>query len=233
MVDLPRLRLSEGAIYPITHRGFTGFPHEEQVRRLLRAGAKLIQVREKEPKPDFPWDLRRCAELCREAGASLIVNDDPEAALAAGAAGVHLGQEDASPGEVRRRVGDLLLIGLSTHNTEQLRRALSEPVDYIAVGPVFGTTTKENPDPATGMHLVREAADLVPRTGKRLVVIGGITPRNLPDLLQAAPMAIPAVIGGIMKAPDIGLAYQTMQRVMEDALHGQRPRRSAPQTFLT
>lgn len=203
-------------IYAITHREFSGLPHARQVERLLAAGATLIQLREKQDAGTerLEMEARRCAELCRAAGATLIVNDDARLCVLAGAHGVHLGQGDMEPARAREIVGPDRIIGLSTHNEKQFEEALRQPVDYIAVGPVFGTTTKENPDPAVGLEFVRWAARRL-EGGRPLVAIGGITRHNLAQLLSAAPDVIPAVIGGIMKAPDIGKAFREMQEMME------------------
>ncbi|MBI5153594.1 thiamine phosphate synthase [Candidatus Poribacteria bacterium] len=199
-----------GLVYAITHAGLSCLPHAEQVRRLLAAGARLIQLRAKELTPEqLELEARRCAGLCHTAGAILIVNDDPRAAVLSGADGAHIGQGDMEPERARELIGPDRLLGFSTHNEEQVRDALRRPIDYVAVGPVFGTTTKDHPDPATGLELVRfavrQAAGRIP-----VVAIGGITKDNLPALLHAAPSVVPAVIGAIMKAPDIGRAFAEM-----------------------
>lgn len=219
------MQLPPKTVYAITHRGFSRMAHSEQVSRLLSAGALLIQLRDKERTADqlLP-EAEACSDLCRRAGACLIINDDPELAVRVNASGVHVGQGDTPPRTARHILGPHRLLGISTHNRPQLHAALEEPVNYIAVGPVFGTSTKENPDLATGLVLVREAAQLVPAAGKQLVVIGGITRRNLRSVLSVAPGAIPAIIGGIMKTPDIGAAFREFQAILDESPRERRER---------
>ncbi|HLL74057.1 MAG TPA: thiamine phosphate synthase, partial [Pyrinomonadaceae bacterium] len=121
-------------------------------------------------------------------------------ALACGARGLHLGQDDLDPAAARRVVGDDLLIGYSTHNVEQAARAARLPVDYVAVGPVFGTRTKENPDPAVGLEgIARVRAALGPDAP--LVAIGGITLENAPAVLAAGADSV-AVVSALVAEPD-------------------------------
>ena len=163
------------------------------VAELADAGVEILQYRNKrDDDPTVAGDTR----LIREAAAGamkLILND--RAALAARIAwdGVHLGQEDLLPADARRLVGQTSWIGLSTHNEEQTRAADPQPVDYIAVGPVFATGSKVNPDPVIGLEGVRRARAL---TGKPLVAIGGITPATAASVIEAGADAI-AVIAGI------------------------------------
>ena len=123
----------------------------------------------------------------------LILNDWPELAVEAGFDGVHVGQTDISPAEARAIVGPEKIVGVSTHHEAQLRAADLEPVDYIAVGPVYATATKENPDPVVGLEGVRLARSL---TRKPLVGIGGITAENAGAVLEAGADSV-AVISGI------------------------------------
>jgi len=181
------------------------------VERLLAVGARLIQLRAKDLEPAALEPVaRRCADLCRAAGATLIVNDHANIAALAGAAGVHIGQDDGDAVEARAVVGPGRIVGISTHNRAQFLRALELPVDYIAVGPVFGTTTKENPDPATGLGFLEWASrELAGR--KPLVAIGGIDERSMENLVRAAPGVTPAIVGAIAKARDIGSAWRAME----------------------
>ncbi|MCB2155917.1 thiamine phosphate synthase [bacterium] len=204
------------SIYAITHREFSGLSHVEQVDRLISAGARLIQIREKSlPAGELLVQARLAAKRCRAVGATLILNDDPELAVEANVDGVHVGQGDLSPAEARRIVGPDRIVGVSTHNVEQFLAALDEPVDYIAVGPVFGTTTKDNADPETGLEFVAEAWERL--DGRMpLVAIGGIDAGNLARLMAVAPGVIPAVIGAIMKAPEIGAALRELEALRRD-----------------
>jgi thiamine-phosphate pyrophosphorylase len=169
---------------------------------LVEGGASLIQYRNKSGSARAM--LGHARELRRVLGdrAKLIMNDRADLCLAAGFDGVHLGQEDLSPAAARKIFdstgkGDLLWIGYSTHNPAQLREAERMPVDYIAVGPVFSTSSKVNPDPVIGLEGVREARWL---TSKPLVAIGGITRLNAQSVLKAGADAV-AVISDVVESP--------------------------------
>jgi thiamine-phosphate pyrophosphorylase len=160
---------------------------------ILDAGARILQFRHKGFYSREVFDqLERVAALCRAANASLIVNDRADLALLAGA-GLHLGQEDLPPSEARRLIGRAAILGFSTHNEHQLRAAANEPVDYVAFGPIFGTASKENPDPVVGFTEVRR---LRPLTNRPLVAIGGITRATAPAVLEAGADSV-AVIGDL------------------------------------
>jgi thiamine-phosphate pyrophosphorylase len=166
--------------------------------QLLRGGATLIQYRDKSGNTRrFLSCARELRRITRER-AVLIVNDRPDLCLASGADGVHLGQDDLSP-EAARRMFDPnhLVIGFSTHNPEQVQQAGSMPVDYIAVGPVFSTTSKARPDPVIGLEGVRRARAL---TSKPLVAIGGITRKNCRQVVEAGADSV-AVISDLLESP--------------------------------
>jgi thiamine-phosphate pyrophosphorylase len=134
--------------------------------------------------------------------ATLIINDRVDICLAADADGVHLGQDDLSPAAARKifdqvKEGKKLLIGFSTHNLAQLREADSLPIDYIAIGPVFATGSKANPDPVVGLEGVRQARQV---TRKPLVAIGGITRQNCSQVKAAGADAV-AVISDLLESP--------------------------------
>lgn len=167
---------------------------------LLRAGVKVIQYRHKEAFRRAQWE--ECCALARRArerGGCFFVNDRADIAKACGADGVHLGQDDLPPEKARLFAGEEMYIGYSTHTLEQAKRALLLPVDYIAVGPVFATATKKNPDPVVGLDLVRRVRSL---TDKPLVAIGGITMENASAVLEAGANAV-AVIRDLLAAQDI------------------------------
>ena len=174
------------------------------VDALLRAGVRVIQYRHKEPFRAAHF--QECVSLARkihEAGGLFFVNDRADVADLAGADGVHLGQEDLPPEKARlfleRFSGKDRLIGYSTHTLDQARLATAAPVDYIAIGPVFPTRTKQNPDPVVGLALVSEVRSL---TNKPLVAIGGITMENAPSVLAAGADAV-AVIRDLLAGPDL------------------------------
>jgi thiamine-phosphate pyrophosphorylase len=155
-------------IYPITDVELSGLSHGEQVRLLSLGGASLIQLREKRmPALEF-YEQARAA---RQSGVQLIINDRVDVALAAGASGVHLGQDDLPPEAARKLLGPQAVIGYSTHNVDEAIRATKLPIDYLAIGPIFSTTTKSDTAPVLGLEglrAVRKAIEDLP-----LVAIGG------------------------------------------------------------
>ncbi|MCG3173825.1 MAG: Thiamine-phosphate synthase [Myxococcota bacterium] len=165
---------------------------------LIQAEAPVIQLRAKRMEAGPLIALaKRCAARCRDSGALFFVNDRVDAALAAGADGVHLGQEDL-PLEMARRIAPDLLIGVSTHNAAQFRAALASPgrPDYLALGPVFPTATKETPDPVIGVEMLAELSwgQTIP-----IVAIGGVTPDNAASCFRAGAVMV-AVIAGVFQA---------------------------------
>jgi len=161
--------------------------------QILEGGAKILQFRHKGflSREAFTW-LERIAELAQTAGATLVVNDRADLAKLFGAA-LHLGQDDLLPSVARRVVGMDTMVGFSTHNETQLRAACAEPADYLALGPIFGTLTKENPDPTVGQDELRR---LRPISNRPMVAIGGITLANAMQVLEAGADSV-AVIGDL------------------------------------
>ncbi len=172
------------------HRGIDPVNAAAQI---LDAGARIIQFRHKRflSREAFAW-LERIAELARAAGATLVVNDRADLAKLFAAA-LHLGQDDLPPTIARRVVGQGAMVGYSTHNEAQLRAACKEPADYLALGPIFGTVTKENPDRTVGLD---ELLRLRPLSSLPLVAIGGITRANACEVLEAGADSV-AVIGDL------------------------------------
>jgi thiamine-phosphate pyrophosphorylase len=158
----------------------------------LDGGAMLIQVRAKRlPSGSF---LTLCDAVVRVAEsyrAAVIVNDRADLALMSRAAGVHVGQEDLAPRDVRKVLGPTAIVGYSTHTQEQLERASSEPVSYIAIGPVFGTQTKATGYEPVGLALVQAAARL--SKGLPVVAIGGITLETAPAVIAAGASAVAVI----------------------------------------
>jgi len=132
--------------------------------------------------------------------ATVIVNDRADLALMSRASGVHVGQDDLAPSLARRIVGEGAVIGLSTHTVAQVQAALNEPISYLAVGPVFGTRTKETGYEAVGLNFVSIAARLAGRLP--VVAIGGVTLQNARSVIDAGAAAV-AVIGDLLHAPDV------------------------------
>jgi thiamine-phosphate pyrophosphorylase len=166
-------------------------------KRLLDAGARLFQYRNKTaPAREV---LEASQALCltvRQQGASFFVNDRPDIARLVGATGVHLGQHDLAIGAARELVGPRAWIGLSTHSMAQFEAAAASDADYIAVGPVFPTRSKKQPDPVVGLDLIRQGRE---KTPKPIVAIGGITLERAREVIEAGAAAV-AVISDILGA---------------------------------
>jgi thiamine-phosphate pyrophosphorylase len=166
---------------------------------MLDGGASFIQLRDKDAIGRELLDqTMACLKLTRRVGAMLIINDRVDVALTAGADGVHLGQSDLSVDEAREILGANKIIGVSTHSIDQFRSALDTSADYIAVGPVYPTMTKENPDPVVGLELVSEARKLADRP---LVAIGGINHERAPEVIAAGADCV-AVISALYPLPE-------------------------------
>ena len=164
---------------------------------LLAGGVTLLQYRNK--SGNAGEILEQARELKRRLGdgAKLFMNDRADLCLAAGFDGVHVGQEDLSPEGARKVVGTILWLGVSTHNPEQIKEADKTSADYIAIGPVFSTASKANPDPVVGLEGVRQARAL---TRKPLVAIGGINRANCQSVIEAGADSV-AVISDLMREP--------------------------------
>jgi thiamine-phosphate pyrophosphorylase len=164
---------------------------------LVAAGVPLLQYRNKSDNARQILDQAR--ELRRRLGSSvkLIMNDRADLSLAAAFDGVHIGQDDLSPEGARRVIGNSLWLGVSTHNPEQLAAADKTTADYLAIGPVFSTRSKANPDPVIGLEGVRRARAL---THKPLVAIGGITRENCRSVIEAGADTV-AVISDLIREP--------------------------------
>jgi len=165
--------------------------------QILEAGAKILQFRHKGFfSRDVFSTLERVGGLCREAGAMFVVNDRVDLAVLSGAA-LHLGQDDLTPSAARMITGPNVVIGFSTHNEAHLRSAAAEPADYLALGPIFGTASKLNPDPTVGLAELKRLRSL---TNRPLVAIGGIALKNARDVLEAGANSV-AVIADLFADP--------------------------------
>jgi thiamine-phosphate pyrophosphorylase len=175
---------------------------------LTAAGCTLLQYRDKS------GNARRRLEEARElrarlrATVKLVMNDRADLCLAAGFDGLHVGQDDLSPESARRIIGPDRWLGVSTHNPEQLAEADRTSADYLAIGPVFATSSKANPDPVVGLAGVRRAREL---TRKPLVAIGGITRANARSVIDAGADAV-AVISDLLREP--GKSAEEFLRVL-------------------
>jgi thiamine-phosphate pyrophosphorylase len=194
-------------IYPLTDVQLTGLSHADQVRLLSLGGATLVQLREKQ-MPALQFYEQARAAVAAAGDVQLIINDRVDVALAVGADGVHLGQDDMPPEAARRVLGDDAVIGYSTHSVEQAKNAVTLPIDYIAIGPIFTTSSKTNPSPTLGLeglHAVREAIGNV-----QLVAIGGISHSNAREVIAAGADSV-AVISALLSDPaEISHATQAL-----------------------
>lgn len=191
-IELPKL-------YPITDARLSGLSHAEQVRRFASGGARLVQLREKHLAPrEFYREAEKALRVARERGVRLIINDRVDIALALGADGVHLGQYDLAPAHARQLLGEHAIIGFSTHNVEQATAAARLHVDYIAIGPIFSTASKENPDPVVGLDELRRVRQAL--GSNALVAIGGITHERAPEVITAGADSV-AIISLLLAQP--------------------------------
>ena len=165
---------------------------------LLEGGAGILQVRQKGHWTRQVFEsARQVACLCREAGAVLVVNDRADFAMLL-EGGLHIGQEDLAPRDARKLIGPDALLGFSSHNLEQLSAAGGEPVDYVALGPVYPTSSKHNPDPVVGVDEVRRLRPLIE---KPLVAVGGITRANAAGVLNAGADSVAVISDLVPQSP--------------------------------
>jgi thiamine-phosphate pyrophosphorylase len=193
---------------------------EPLLRAALRGGVDMVQLREKDADDEaILRTASRFRSLCDAHGALFWLNDRPDLALAAGADGVHVGQDDAPVDEVRERVGPRLLIGLSTHSAEQFDAALGSEADQLSVGPVWETPTKEG-RPAAGLDYVRYAAEAA---GDRpWFAIGGIDLGNVREVIEAGASRV-VVVRAIRDADDPRAAAAALRAALEEAKVGAEP----------
>jgi thiamine-phosphate pyrophosphorylase len=177
-----------------------GWRASDLARAYLDGGARVLQVRAKDLPPDA--FLALCDDVVRAAAAfdaDVIINDRVDLARMSGAAGVHVGQGDIPPAAARAQLGPRAIVGCSTHTVLQVEEALRQPITYLAIGPVFGTSTKETGYAAVGLEMVRAAAERA--RGVPIIAIGGITLDRAPAVLEAGAAAV-AVIGDLMTGGD-------------------------------
>ncbi len=210
-MSIPSTKFRLPPIYPITDKTLARkTSHLAIVRELVRGGASLVQVRDKRtPVNELLHDLRRCVEFCDRRGVLLIVDDRCDLALCVGAAGVHLGQEDLPPEAARKILGRKAIIGYSTHNSAQMRKAATLPVQYVGFGPVFPTSTKAQASPVTGLHALALSCSKSPFP---VVAIGGIGAEQVREVLEAGA-ASAAVISAVMSQSDIAKSMERLLRI--------------------
>jgi thiamine-phosphate pyrophosphorylase len=210
------MRLVLPRLYVILDAALLTIPETECGRQLVDAGVRLLQYRNKAASS------RELLERAKQLSAALvprsvtfIVNDRADVSALAGASGVHVGQEDLSVEEARAVIGPGKLVGVSTHNRAQFDQAAATSADYIAVGPVFSTSTKANPDPVVGTEFIRQVR---PLTDKPIVAIGGITLEHVAEVVQAGADSV-AVISDILRASKPGERAGQYIEILEAANH--------------
>jgi len=176
------------------------FTHVELARLAVEGGADTVQLREKREWAD--GDLRAVAtealSIVRESGAQLILDDRVELAAAIGADGVHLGRRDMAPAQARERLGERLLIGGTANTLDEAVRVSRGPVDYLGVGPVFGTRSKDEPAPTLELHTLRAIVQAVDRP---VVAIGNITADRVAAVLETGAWGV-AVLSAVVCCAD-------------------------------
>ena len=210
-------RLARTGLYVVTDDRLDEPELLQQLQAALDAGADVVQFRDKSrPRGAAYASARRVAERCRAAGALLIVNDYADLAVAVGADGVHVGQDDLPPEAARTVVGPERLIGLSSSFLDEVRTAADDPnVDYLGFGALFPTGTKPDAEPA-GPDLLAQARQLI---GMPIVGIGGVTAANLGAAISAGADAV-AVVSAVFGAPDPGAATRELLAAIESARRG-------------
>jgi len=210
------MRLVLPRLYVILDAALLTTPESECAKKLVDAGVRLLQYRNKSASSRELFESSQVlSTLLIPKGVTFVVNDRADVASLAGASGVHLGQEDLGVEEARSVMGPGKLAGVSTHNLEQFQQAIATSADYIAVGPVFSTSTKANPDPVVGTEFIRRARGL---TNKPIVAIGGITLDRAAEVIQAGADSV-AVISDILRAPDPGKRARQYIDLLEAANH--------------
>ena len=187
-------------LYAVTDRAWTGKQTlYEQVEAALKGGVTCVQLREKElDETAFLQEAKELCALCRRYGVPFLVNDNVEIAIACGADGIHVGQEDLAAGEVRRRVGENMLLGVSVHTVEEACQAVRDGADYLGLGAVFPTSTKTDVEQMSNetLRAICDAVD-VP-----IVAIGGINRGNILRLAGSGVDGV-ALVSAIFSAEDI------------------------------
>lgn len=204
-------------LYAVTSRAWTG-EHTLlwQVEQALKGGVTCVQLREKQADPrQLLEEAEQMAQLCRRYGVPFLINDDLELALACGADGVHVGQQDLSPREVRRRAGDRLIVGVSAHSVAEARQAAADGADYLGVGAMFATSTKSDarPLPHQTLREICQAVELP------VVAIGGIQTDNLMQLAGCGADGV-ALVSAIFGAEDIQAQCRRLRTLARQMVQG-------------
>ncbi|MDE7171440.1 MAG: thiamine phosphate synthase [Oscillospiraceae bacterium] len=203
-------------LYAVTDRAWTkGQTLSQQVEQALKGGVTCVQLREKDmDNTEFLQEAREILSLCRQYQVPFIVNDNVEVAIACGADGTHVGQEDMAAGEVRRRIGEDMILGVSVHTVEEAREAVRNGADYLGLGAVFPTSTKTDVDqmPNETLRAICDAVD-VP-----IVAIGGINLSNIGKLAGSGVDGV-ALVSAIFSVADIEAACRELRKLSEEMVN--------------
>jgi thiamine-phosphate pyrophosphorylase len=210
------MRLVLSRLYVILDAALLTHPETETAASLAGAGVRLLQYRNKQTSArELLEKSRTLAEELLPRRVHFIVNDRADGAVLAGASGVHVGQDDLGVEAARSIVGASSIVGVSTHNLEQFSAAAATSADYIALGPIFATNSKANPDPVVGVEMIRAARRL---TEKPIVAIGGITLQRAAEVVAAGADSV-AVISDILRARDPAKRAHEFLELLEGANH--------------
>ncbi|PYU73303.1 MAG: thiamine phosphate synthase [Acidobacteria bacterium] len=209
-------RLVLPRLYVILDAALLTVPETECAQKLVVAGVRLLQYRNKRASARELFECaKRLSSILIPQGVTFVVNDRADVAWAAEASGVHVGQEDLRAEAARSVIGTGKLLGVSTHTLEQFEEAAVTSADYAAVGPVFSTSTKANPDPVVGSELIRR---IRPLTDKPILAMCGITLDRAVEVIQADADCV-AVISDILLARDPGQRARQYIELLEAANH--------------
>lgn len=194
------------------------YSHAQLAELACRGGASVVQWRQKEPITDREaWMAAAAvAAVCKRHGVACVLNDRADFAAASGADGVHLGRQDLPPGAARRVLGPDAWVGLTVNNEAQLAEAQALPVDYLGIGPVFGTRSKASPAPALGLE---RFAAMVAQCTVPVIAIGSVSVERVAEVCAAGAYGI-AVLSGVTQAPDPELAARRYAEAIDRALGG-------------
>ena len=209
-------RLVLPRLYVILDAALLTVPEIECAQRLVAAGVRLLQYRNKRASARDLFDSsKQLSSLLVPQGVTFVVNDRADVAALAGANGVHVGQEDLGVEEARQVVGEEKIVGVSTHNLEQFQRAAASSAYYIAVGPIFATGTRSSPDLVVGTQFIQK---IRPLTDKPIVAIGGITLERAPEIIESGADSV-AVISDILGALEPGMRARQYIDLLGPANH--------------
>lgn len=203
-------------LYAVTDRAWTGKQSLlKQVEAALRGGATCVQLREKTLSDEaFLAEALEVSQLCQRYGVPLFINDNVEVAIQCHADGIHVGQEDMAAAQVRRRVGDDMMIGVSVHSVAEALDAVRDGADCLGVGAMFSTSTKADADvlPPGTLRAICDAVDIP------VVAIGGITKHNIAQLAGSGVDGV-ALVSAIFSAPDIESECRLLRRLSEEMVN--------------